>query len=132
MSVCCGAVAEAEKNWYSDDEEDENEEQETADDDDDVNNDAQNPPTTTVSDSILQPACPRKQCHSCLKLTPFIDFVTYRISLNRSSRPLLVQLRQTPACIRGPGCRPIQGPASISTFTLRRTDGNIMCISQKQ
>ena len=53
MSVCCGAVAEAEKNWYSDDDE-ENEEQETADDDDDVNNDAQNAPTTKVRHVMLQ------------------------------------------------------------------------------
>jgi len=42
----------------------------------------------------------------------------YRISSNRSPRPLLAQLCQTsPACIRGPAC--IQGPASISTFALR-------------
>ena len=47
----------------------------------------------------------------------------YCISSNRSPRPLLACVRP-PACIRGPAC--MQGPTSISTFTLRRTDGNII------
>jgi len=62
----------------------------------------------------------RPMCRSGLVV---LCALCYRISSNRSPRPLLVQYVRPPACIRSPAC--IQGPACISTSTLRRTGGNI-------
>jgi len=46
----------------------------------------------------------------------------------RSPRPLLAQLRQTLGLYRGPAC--IQGPACISTSSLRQADGNIVYFTE--